>query len=189
VPASGERAAHCESGWRRRVQPCSAARKVTRGAAWGVLLPELFLVMNCLPHAAEGFPPCVNYVWARRNDNIVTYASDSTANFINVINFNARQRERDKILCVLDGWHRKSSLSDIRCVSFLYKTLSSVAFRPLVAPEQFWAKRSPVICIEDITTVHYYCYYYYYYYIVNYSISYLVIWMVRWISVMKTQLW
>ena len=40
-----------------------------------------------------------------------------------------------------------------------------------MGPEQFWAKRSPVICIEDIITVRYY--YYYYYYIVNHSMSYL----------------
>jgi hypothetical protein len=50
---------------------------------------------NELPHAAA-FPPCVNYVSARRNDNVVTYAADSTANFINAINFNARQREGER---------------------------------------------------------------------------------------------
>jgi hypothetical protein len=61
----------------------------------------------------------------RRNDNVVIYASDSTANFIYAINFNARERERerDKILYVLEGSHRKSRLSDSHCLGHVYKIL------------------------------------------------------------------
>jgi hypothetical protein len=53
------------------------------------------------------------------------YASDSTANFIYAINFNARERERarEKVSYVLEGSHRKSRLSDNHCSAHVYKIL------------------------------------------------------------------